>query len=102
MRRGGWARLVVVLAVAAIGAWGLTAISGPAAAASPGALSGFAGGLGFGRATNVAQVPLGLAARAGRLVSVEGTLSPPSVGPMPGLVRTLDLASGTQTVLAGL
>ena len=76
-------------------------VAGAPAAPAPGTLTRFAGGLGEGLATTLAQKPLFLTARNGRLVSTEASASPYS-GPWPGLVRSIDLASGHETVLAGL
>ena len=94
-RRGGFTfLLLLVLAAAPLPAM-------PAAAAPAGTLSTFAGGLGAGPATSVAQTPGGLAVRGGRVVSVD-SVSNLSLSPAPGVVRQLDLATGRQKVLAGM
>ncbi|MEA2973891.1 MAG: hypothetical protein QOG82_2349 [Actinomycetota bacterium] len=110
-RRHAAAPLLVLLVVVAAG---LATISGrplPAAAASaagaptPGTFTTFAGGLGEGRATNLSQSPFNIAARNGRLISVEGGFPLPAPGGIqarPGLVRAVDLATGIETVLAGI
>lgn len=78
-----------------------SAASASASAAAPaGTLTTFAGGLGWGPAIGVAQQPRALAARDGRLLSVEDHL-PLYIGGS-GLVRDIDLATGQQRVLAGI
>ena|GEM_PF-2633145 len=96
-RRRALATLVVVVLVAS-----LAALDGPVSAAPAGTLSTFAGGLGEGPATEVFMNPYGLAARDGRLVSVENGFYVPYSGPWPGLVRAVDLTAGTTSVLAGI
>ncbi len=76
------------------------AVAAPAPA--PGTLTTFAGGLGGGPAADVAQTPFAIAARNGRLISVDGTYDLPYSGPWPGLVREIDLATGIEKVLAGM
>ena len=96
---------LVVLLVAVTLATLTTASMAPVAAAAPAAgnMTRFAGGLGEGVATDVAQTPGGLTARNGRLLSVENPVDlPPIDHPYPGLVRAIDLGTGTETVLAGI
>ena len=88
---------LVVLLVAVTLATLTTASMAPVAAAAPAAgnMTRFAGGLGEGVATDVAQTPGGLTARNGRLLSVENPVDlPPIDHPYPGLVRAIDLGTG--------
>ncbi|MEA2829087.1 MAG: hypothetical protein QOG43_3526 [Actinomycetota bacterium] len=101
---------LVATAVLSAGLAVVTGTSGPAQAAAgaipaAGTITRFAGGLGDGVGSNVAQDPVAITARDGRLVSVDGGFPLPAMGgptARPGLVRTLDLATGNQTVLAGI
>lgn len=97
------ATAVATILATIIAAWSTPAAATAAAAPPPGTLTTFAGGLGAGPATGIAQMPISIIARGGRLVSVEGGFRmPPGDTPRPGLVRAIDLASGNQTVLAGV
>ena len=104
-RRVGVPVLVLLVVTACLAALTGPQASAAVAAPAPGPLTTFAGGLGAGRATNVAQSPQAITARDGRLISVDGGFELPPMGgdtARPGLVRALDLATGIQTVLAGI
>lgn len=76
----------------------------PALSATAGTVTNLAGGLGQGAATNLAITPAALAWRNGRLVIGDDrfglTLAP--LDTYPGVLRSLDPATGVATVLAGL
>jgi hypothetical protein len=76
----------------------------PGHAAEP-VIRPFAGGLGSGQATNVAQTPEGMAVVGDRLFLVDGPLGttelPAIDSDYPGTVRSVDLATGTESVVAG-
>ena len=105
-RRSGVTALTGMLVAAGLAVLtGVAPVAVAGSAPAPGTLTTFAGGLGQGPATNVAQSPSGITARGGRLVSVQtafelGPMGAPSI--RPGVVRSMDLATGHQEVIAGL
>jgi hypothetical protein len=77
-----------------------------AVAAEAGTMTRFAGGVGRGAATNLAMTPRSLAWHDGRLLITDDRYpanSLPALGAAyPGVVRSLDLATGLATVAAGV
>ncbi len=77
-----------------------------AGAAEAGTMTRFAGGVGRGAATNLAMTPRSLAWHDGRLLITDDRYpahSLPALGAAyPGVVRSLDLATGLATVAAGV
>jgi hypothetical protein len=94
---------VIVLLVAATLA---TVGSTTAGATLSGTMTRFAGGVGRGAATNLAMTPRSLAWHDGRLFITDDRYplsSPPFLGAeYPGVVRSLDPATGLTTVAAGV
>lgn len=97
------ARRVVGVIVVGLLAAGLTSVAPEAVvAATAGSISRVAGSLGQGAAANLAMTPAAVAVANGRMVITDdrtGTV----VGPYdyPRVVRSVDLATGTSSVLAG-
>jgi alpha-tubulin suppressor-like RCC1 family protein len=75
------------------------------AAAAPGTLTTFAGGVGAGPALNLGQAPLDVAVSGNRVYEVDGmspaTGVPPIDVPFPSVVRAIDLQTGDEEPVAG-
>ena len=94
-------RLALAVNVVAVG---LASLSAPAQATT-GALSVFAGGTGWGTATNVGQSPVGVGMLGDKVLAVDGYTSatelPPINGHYPTVVRAIDVRTGLESVVAG-
>ena len=100
-RSMGTIRLALAVNVIAVG---LASLTTPALAAT-GALSIFAGGTGWGTATNVGQSPVGVGMLGDQVLAVDGFTSatelPPLDGHYPTVVRAIDVRTGLESVVAG-
>lgn len=94
-------RLAVVMAIAS---GSVSALAVPARAAA-GTLTTFAGGVGWGSATDVAQSPVGVGMLGDRVLAVDGYSSatelPGIGGHYPTVVRAIDVDTGLESVVGG-
>ena len=87
----------------------MSSFAGSAASAAPeavGTLSTLAGGVGWGRATNTAQSPVGVAVLGNRVLAMDGISTGtgvPGIGPRgyPSVIRAIDESTGLASVFAG-